>query len=126
MIKVATPETIILGVEEENLNRLLADNPIRFNLDDITALEMDCLIVFQYTPKMMKFMQKRHPRDCIVMNLPIERVNFLQENGVLKFNVKEYLTKDMFIFYEKTMNDLMKLFSKGIGPDTVLDNKIKS
>lgn len=126
MIKVATPENIILGLEEENLRRLQKDNPIRFELDELTTLNADVLIVYNYAPPMMKYIQQRHPRECFILNVPPKNITFLQDNGVMRMSVREFLTKDVVLVYEKTMNDLMKLFTKGIGPNTVLDNRIKS
>lgn len=44
MIKALKDNTIILGLSDENINRLKSDQPIRFNLKDLGLQDIEVLI----------------------------------------------------------------------------------
>lgn len=68
MVKALKGNMIILGLSEENINRLKQDQPIKFNLQELGLPDFDVLIFTakdeQEMYKMMK--QAIHPTKTII------------------------------------------------------------
>jgi hypothetical protein len=68
MVKALKGNMIILGLSDENINRLKADQPIKFNLQELGLPDLDVLIFTAKDEQTMYQMMKSsiHPIKTII------------------------------------------------------------
>ena len=71
MVKLKTGNSIVLGLSDENMKRLAADQPIKFNLKELGLQDIQVFIFNGRNEETMTyFLNQLHPKDIKTPNNP--------------------------------------------------------